>query len=439
MRALLVALLAASPAAEAQTPEAAAASAAAALSPEERRAVEWIDRHAEEELAALRAVVDVDSGTSNLRGVREVGMLFERRLAALGFATRWVSLPEAMRRAGHLVAERLGPGAGKRVLLVGHLDTVVEGERFRRDGEVVRGSGVGDMKGGDVVILYALEALRAAGLLDGAVRVVLTGDEESPGRPTEISRGALVAAARESDVALCFEADVGRVTVARRGTSDWTLEVTGVQGHSAGILQEEVGAGAIYEAARIVDRFRQAFGGQRSITVSPSLALGGTDVARRGADAGSAAGKVNVVPRSAVVRGDLRFLTEEERRSAEATMRRIASAGLPKTSARLGFEEVFPSMPPTPGNLAVLSVVDGAMRALGQGPAEPLDPLERGAGDFSFIAGLVSGVDGLGVAGDGAHGPHETMRLDSLARSTKRAAVVVARLLRQPPGPRRPR
>lgn len=404
-----------------------------ALSPAEAALVAWIDRHEEEALGFLQRIVDVESGTANVAGVRRVGRIFEDELGALGFATHWVSLPPEVHRAGHLMAERIGPpGGGRRVLLVGHLDTVVEGHRFRRDGARAWGDAIEDMKGGDAVILYALKALHAAGLLEGAtVRVALMGDEERPGRPTAVSRRALVEAARRSDVALCFEADAGKVTVARRGSATWTLRVTGVQAHSAGVLQPDTGAGAVYEAARIVEAFRAAVAGQREVTLNPALVVGGTEVTHDpAASAGTAAGKSNVVARSAVVTGDFRFLTAAQKAEVEAAMRRAAAASLPRTSAELTLEDGFPSMPPTPGNLAVLAVVDGATRALGQGPSEALDPSERGAGDFSFIAGEVSGVDGIGVKGDGAHGPEEWMEVASLGASTKRAAVVISRLLR---------
>jgi len=426
---LAVALPGAAGTGAARTPE-------GALSATEQALVSWIDRNQDQALAFLGRIVDVESGTTNAAGVREVGRIFEEELRALGFASRWVAMPPAMRRAGHLLAERLGPaGRGRRILLVGHLDTVVEGHRFRRDGARAWGNGIEDMKGGDAVILYALKALHAAGLLEGAtVRVAFMGDEESPGRPTAVSRLALVEAARQSDVALCFEADAGKATIARRGMVTWTLRVTGVQGHSAGILDPDTGAGAIYEAARIVEGFRAVVAGQRAVTLNPALVVGGTDVSHDpAAAAGTAAGRSNVVARSAVVTGDYRFLTPAQKAEVEAAMRRVAAASLPRASAELTFEEGFPSMPPTPGNLAVLTVVDGATRALGQGPSEPLDPLERGAGDFSFIAADVSGVDGLGVAGDGAHGPEEWMEVASLAASTKRAALVMARLLRAAP------
>ncbi|MFX8227039.1 hypothetical protein ABTL27_19245, partial [Acinetobacter baumannii] len=95
----------------------------------------------------------------NAAGVREVGALFRAEFERLGFATRWVDMPPAMQRAGHLVAERVGT-QGQRVLLIGHLDTVFEKDcpvpPWQIDGRRVRGQGVSDMKGGDVIILLAL-------------------------------------------------------------------------------------------------------------------------------------------------------------------------------------------------------------------------------------------------------------------------------------------
>src|SRR5579864_8541960 len=196
------------------------------LEPLEERLVRSVDSRLAEETKFLRTVVDIDSGTFHVEGVREVGRVFARELEAMGFETRWTELPRQMRRAGHLVAERLGPdaaaGRGRRVLLIGHLDTIFEGEghRFERAGDRARGAGIMDMKGGDVAIVFALKALQDAGALEGAsVRIFLAGDEESPGLPTEVSRGALIEAARTSDVALGFEPDSGKVAIGRRGLS----------------------------------------------------------------------------------------------------------------------------------------------------------------------------------------------------------------------------
>jgi glutamate carboxypeptidase len=103
--------------------------------------------------------------------VKEVGALYRAELDALGFTTRWVEMPAEMQRAGHLVAERIGKHAGKtprRMLLLGHFDTVFEGagQRFVREDSIARGAGTTDMKGGDAILLFALKALEANRLLD---------------------------------------------------------------------------------------------------------------------------------------------------------------------------------------------------------------------------------------------------------------------------------
>jgi glutamate carboxypeptidase len=405
------------------------------LDPAEADLVRSVEAGLPEEVAFLERVVNVDSGTFNAAGVAEVARMFRAELEALGFTARWLPLPEGMRRAGHLAAERVADRpSGRRVLLLGHLDTIFEGRghRFERAGRVARGAGVSDMKGGDVALLFALKALHGAGMLErGTVRVFLTGDEESPGIPTDVSRRDLVEAARQSDVALSFEADSGKVAIGRRGLSLWTLEVSATQGHSANVLRPAAGAGAIYEAARILDGFRNAFSGHLTVTANPGIFLGGTASAYDAEKSeGTAAGKFNVIARSALAKGDLRFLTDTERDEAKARMEVIAAERLPGASARLVFEDLAPGWPASQGNREVLALIDRVSRDLGQGPVEADDPASRGFGDFNFIGAFVPGADGLGVKGVGEHGPEESVDLDSLGPCTARAAVLISRLLR---------
>ncbi|MCM3875532.1 MAG: M20/M25/M40 family metallo-hydrolase [Thermoanaerobaculia bacterium] len=404
-------------------------------SPAEKALARSVETRLGEEMAALEKVVNIDSGTFNTEGVREVGRFFEKELQALGFKTRWIPMPEAMHRGGHLVAERVAPKPpGKRVLLIGHLDTVFEGQehRFRNDGAAIRGAGVIDMKGGDVVILFALKALESAGMLEGAaVRVFLTGDEENPGLPTSESRRDIVAAAKESDVGLSFEPDTGKNTIilGRRGLSTWSLDVTGAQGHSSNVLRPSRGAGAIYEASRILDGFRGAFS-EGNVTVNPGLFLGGTDVAYDATkSAGTSAGKYNVVSKTVTVKGDLRALEEPEREAAKARMREIAAASLPKTSAKLEFDDIVPPWPIAEGSRSVLKMVDAVSRALGQPALTEADPVGRGFGDANFVGGLLAVADGLGVKGHGTHSPDETLDPKSVGPATQRAAVLIGRLL----------
>lgn len=415
----------------------AASIGAQGLSPAEKKLVQSVLTRVAVETADLEKVVNIDSGTFNAAGVREVGRTFQQELEALGFTTRWIAMPDAMHRAGHLLAERVAPkGTGKRVLLIGHLDTVFEGQghRWERKGDTARGAGVADMKGGGVVVLYALKALKEGGMLDGAtVRLFFTGDEENPGTPTDESRRDLVEAARQSDVGLSFEPTLsGNVVTGRRGLSTWSLQVTGVQGHSSVVLRPKVGAGAIYEAARILDGFQAAFSGHPTVTINPGLFLGGTDVTYDGTtSSGASAGKFNVVAKTALVKGDLRALSDPDRENTKTRMRGIAAANLARTSAQLTFEDLVPGWPPSDGDKAVLRIVDAVSRDLDQGPLEAADPAGRGFGDFNFVSSRISGVDGLGVKGDAIHSPDEIVDLTSLGPSTARAAVLISRLLRQ--------
>ena len=405
------------------------------LSKVEQRIREYVRSHEAEQINLLEKAVNIGSGTLNLPGVRAVGNLFEPEFAALGFETKWVALPDAVGRAGHLFAEHKGK-RGKRLLLIGHLDTVFEGEgeRFVRYDSLAAGAGSGDMKGGDLVILYALKALKSAGALDDTrIIVALTGDEEDAGALFDVSRKPLIDAARRSDIALAFEEDAGKGTVARRGMGGWQLVVTGRQAHSSGIFSQGASFGAIYEAARILNEFREKLSGEQYLTFNPAVIVGGTDVTYDSSRiAGTAAGKDNIIAPRVFARGDLRFISREQETKAREAMRAIVAQHLPGTSATITFEDGNPAMPPTKGNYALLATLDSVSRALGQGPVEALDPGRRGAGDISFVSDYVDALDGLGVKGMRSHTPDERVNLKSIVPATERAAILIYRLTRSP-------
>jgi glutamate carboxypeptidase len=367
-----------------------------------------------------------------VKGVRAVGDVFAAELRAIGFRTQWVELPPAMKRAGHLVAEIDGT-EGKRLLLLGHIDTVLAGERFRRDGTRAFGTGTSDMKGGAVVMLQALRALHAAGALaNRRITVMLTGVVEDAGMPLAASREPMIALARQSDAALSFEAAInGTATIGRRGINSWTLETTGVTGHSGGIFDAEHGSGAVYEAARILAAFQAELGSEKYLTINPSVIVGGTKATLEDYR-GTAEGKTNVISPVAVARGDIRYISLEQERKAVERMQAIVARHLPLAGATLRFDDgAYPPMAPTPGNEALLQVLDGASRDLGLGPVPALDPGERGAGDIGFIAHLLPGLDGLGSGGGGnSHAPGEYTDLSTLTPMSQRAAVLIYRLTR---------
>jgi glutamate carboxypeptidase len=408
------------------------AGAQAALAPKEADIAQHAAASQPAAEALLARVVDIESPTENVAGVRAVGDAFAEELRAIGMRTRWVELPPEMKRAGHLVAETRGT-RGKRLLLLGHLDTVLAGEPFRRDGARAYGTGTADMKGGVVVMLQALQALNAAGVLqDMRITVLLTGEEEDAGMPIAMSREPMLALARESDAALSFEAAIdGTATIGRRGINSWTLEVSGETGHSSGIFGAERGSGAVYEAARILAAFQAELGNERYLTLNPSVIVGGTKAALDDYR-GTAEGKTNVIAPVAIARGDIRYLSLEQEKSAVERMQAIVARHLPRTQATLTFDDgAYPPMTPTPGNEALLAVLDGASRDLGLGPVAALDPADRGAGDIGFISHLLPSLDGLGSGGGGnSHAPGEFTGLDTLTPMAQRAAVLIYRLTR---------
>jgi glutamate carboxypeptidase len=186
-----------------------AAPAYAKLSAPEAKMVASVDAEYERAIAPLERLVNQNSGSLNLAGVEAVGRMMRAELEPLGFTVVWKPMLET-KRAGHLIATHNGKAGTKRLLLIGHLDTVFEPDspfqRFVRKGDEAEGPGVGDDKGGMVVMLTALKAMKAAGTLGGAnIEIVLTGDEEDSGDPIAVARADLIAAGKRADVALDFE------------------------------------------------------------------------------------------------------------------------------------------------------------------------------------------------------------------------------------------
>ncbi|HET7584391.1 MAG TPA: M20/M25/M40 family metallo-hydrolase [Gemmatimonadaceae bacterium] len=413
-----------------------AQSAAGALSGTERALVRAVDTHNAQALALLERLVDINSGTMNFAGVRKVGDVLRAALDSLGFTTRWVD-GASFKRAGHLVAEH--PGPGPKLLLIGHLDTVFEPDnpfqKFELVGDsMAHGPGVIDMKGGDVIIVYALRALQQVGALPKMnVTIVFDGDEESAGEPLSAARAALIDAAQGATAALGFEdgaGDPATAVVARRGDISWTLTSTGTPAHSSQIFTPEVGAGAIYESARVLDQFYTRLGHERYLTLSPGLVLGGTAVEIDSTQTtGSASGKHNVVAGHVTVSGDLRTISPEQLERAKSAMRDIVAQSLPGTHSAITFDDGYPPMAPTAGNSRLLALYDRVSRDLGTGAVVAVDPSRAGAADVSFVATLVPmSIDALGLSGSGGHTDKETADLRMLPVKTKRTAVLLYRL-----------
>ena len=411
------------------------------ISTTELKIIKTIETNNEEAINFLEKIVNINSGTMNHKGVKQVGMVFRDAFDEIDFQTNWIDLSE-VNRSGHLFVETKTKQntTGKKLLLIGHLDTVFEEDSPFQEFEKINDSiaiapGGNDMKGGNVVILYALKALVENNLLNNSqIIVAFTGDEESTGKPLSISRKDLINAAKRSDVALGFETSTGfdNASIARRGASGWQVEVTGKRAHSSGIFNEKVGAGAIFELSRILNEFYNKVKGEKYLTFNPGVIIGGTQVSLEAAlSKGNAFGKSNVVSQKAIVTGGLRFISEEQKQNARRKMKEIVANNLPQTSAIITFTDSYPAMFPTEGNKKLLDKLNQVSLDLNQSGVKAYDPSKRGAADVSFVAEYVDGLDGLGVMGTGAHTPKETVNLKTIEALTKRTAILIYRLINE--------
>ena len=277
--------------------------AAQGLSKSEKVIDRTVDAEFERSVALLARLVDQNSGTLNLQGVTRVGEMMRAELEPLGFAVSWKPM-DAVQRAGHLIAVHRGKPGGRRILLIGHLDTVFEPgspfQKFVRTGDRAEGPGAGDDKGGMVVIVAALRAMQAAGTLkDANIEIVLTGDEEDAGSPQSVARADLIAAGKRADVALDFEGlvvdggkDMG--SIARRSVTDWRITATGKTGHSSLIFGPDFGDGAINELARILAAFRKELP-EPNLTFNAGVIAGGASASIDESGNARAAGKTNII------------------------------------------------------------------------------------------------------------------------------------------------
>lgn len=406
--------------------------------------VVYVDAHQQESNDLLARLVNINSGTHNLEGVSAVADIIKEQLTSLGFNVQWIPMPQ-VRRAGVLVAEHRCPDTGKcgkRMLLIGHMDTVFEKtspfQTYSVNGNIGTGPGTSDMKGGLVIMLYALKAMQAAGVLNHAeITIVLSGDEEAHGEPASISRRDMIAAAQHSDVALEFEGTprmdgVFYGSVSRRSAIGWTIKATGETGHSSGIFSQHMGFGAIYELARIIDTFRTQLP-EAYLTYNVGMIAGGTSVhVDEAGNNATATGKDNVIAPDAYAGGDLRTISNEQTTRVEKKMEEIVANHLPRTSATITFDEGYPAMAPTAQSRALLAILNQANASLSFRPMPELDPMKRGAGDIAFVADILPGLAGIGATGEGAHAPGETIDLSVQPVNTKRDALLMYQLSQIP-------
>ncbi len=358
-------------------------------------------------LALLERLVTVNSHTGNrVGGTRVAEQLAEEFSALEGFRVRFES---SELYAPHLVIanERARSSEGC-IALVGHFDTVFpQGtfEGFRLDGGLVRGPGVLDMKGGIVVVLTALRALAAEGLLAQLpLRIVLVSDEEV-GSPE--GAGVLTRELAGAACSLTFES--GRANDAiitrRKGTGNIRLLAHGRAAHAGNNHAD--GANAIWALARALDAAQGLTDYERGITINTGKISGGQ-------------GR-NTVPDSAEALLDLRFITRADGEAAIATLRellRTASASVPGTSVELAGGLARPPLERTDANVALYREYAECARTVGLGHLE--SALVGGGSDAATTAAIgIASIDGLGPRGKGFHTHDEQFELASLVPKTE--------------------
>ena len=407
----------------------------------EKNIVKAVDNHTDKAIDLLKKSVNINSGTMNFKGVRKVGELFKIQLDQLGFKTQLTS-GKSYGRAGHLIAKREGKKNGPKFLLIGHLDTVFDLEsEFQEftmlNDSIIKGPGVADMKGGNVIIILAIKALEEAGVInDMSIEVIMTSDEEKSGDPIELSKKELIDAAKRADIALGFENGDNNpktIVVSRRGYTGWQLNVEGKPSHSSQIFTDNIGVGAIYEISRILNEFYIQLSKEKDLTFSPGFIIGGTSLEiNKNLTGGNAFGKDNVVAQQALVHGDLRASSPEQLQKAKTIMNRIISNNYPKTLAELTFSKgAYPPMASTKGNIQLLGYYNRVSQDLGFGAIEAVNPRNAGAADISFTSGYVDmAIDGLGLTGgSGDHTINEIGNLNTISRQAKITAILMVRLI----------
>jgi glutamate carboxypeptidase len=374
------------------------------------RALAWLDPRAAEMEALLRELVEIPSHTPDVAGNDAAAARWLDATLALGggaLAGETVRSSSSFGRHARVSTEAAERGGA--VLLLGHHDTVFPTQVFagyREDGPLLRGPGVLDMKGGLVVISFALGALAEAGLLARVpLRAVSVSDEEV-GSPE--SRALVAEASRGAACALVFES--GRtndlIVTRRKGTGGLTVVAHGKAAHAGNVHHE--GRNAIWALARFVDGAQQLTDYARGVTVNVGKIAGGI-------------GK-NTVPDRAEALVDLRFVERSDGEALIAALReRAATAAVEGTSIEMTGGLTRAPLHRTDASAALAAEYGACQRACGLGGDE--SPLLGGGSDANTAAALgVPAIDGLGPRGKGFHTVDEFIERSSLV--PKAAALV---------------
>jgi glutamate carboxypeptidase len=375
--------------------------------------LDYLQTREKEMLGLLERLVNIDSGSAFKKGIDACGEIISRELEKLGFLVSIVPEAEA---GNHLRAERAGEGV-ERLFLSAHLDTVFpEGtaaaKPFRIENGLAYGPGVGDIKGGVVEMLFALEALRRLSIPTPPIMVFLTGDEETGsvrGRPhiEEIARQCSRVLVMEPSSA------PGALAVRRWGLGSFTMTIHGKAAH---VLNPDfTGINACHELALKILALEALSDPVKGVKVSVNLVSGGRSR------------QVTASEARAVI--DARVRNALHIPGIEAAINLVAGTPI-APGVRIDLEGKFtrPPLEPNPETEDLVRLATDAAERLGM----QLEPIEEyGGSDGCFTAALgVATLDGLGPLTWDMCGDNERIEVASLVPRAALLAGIIAASIR---------
>lgn len=367
---------------------------------------------------ALERMVNVDCGSFTPEGVNEIAGMCEERFESHGWSVERVRHRPAggESQLGDLVIGRLTGNGGPRVLMIGHTDTVFDpgtvAERpFRVEEDRAFGPGVSDMKGGLLTGFFAVEALQEAGFDAFGSLIYICNPDEEVGSPW--SRPTIRAEAERADVAFVLEGarENGDIVSARKGVSDYLIEVGGRAAHAG--VEPERGRSAILELAHKTVALQALNGRWPGVTVNVGVVSGGT--------------RPNVVAERASIHVDVRAPDEEALVLVEAEVERIATTNsVPEVTSSVTGGKWHRPMEKGAGGARLAALAIEVARELG---FELRDAATGGASDANTTSAAgVPTLDGLGPVGGDDHGPKEWIDLTSVVPRITLLSGLLSRL-----------
>ena len=370
----------------------------------------WTRARAGEMAALLSEICQIESPSTDPPAVAALAARLARETEAVGLVPELIPVSGG----GPILRARApeADGAGRPIMLLGHLDTVwplgtVASRPVRIEGDRLFGAGAYDMKAGLVVALSALRALHARGRRP-PVTVFFTPLEEVDCEPY---RALMEAEMKASAAVLDFEPawPGGAVKTSRKGSGSFTLHAHGRASHAGADLAR--GANAIVELARQCLVVSTLTDTARGVSANVGVIRGGL--------------RSNVVPDAAEAEIDVRFRVTEDGRRMEEALRALRPHD-PQVRLSLSGGLHYPPLERTPAVARVYAEAQAVAAELGL----PLSEVSSGGASEASFAGALGlpTLDGLGGDGDGAHAEDEHVLLSSLPERAALAAGLIARL-----------